>query len=540
MADLPGAAVADPELDVRRPSPVAERETATFARSGGAMVVSFFLQAALQFALVLVVTRALDAGGAGAFFEGLALFMIVTRWGALGADSGIVRAVPRLRVLGRSGELGTTIAVAVVPVAVVGVVAAVCVYAAADSLAGAFFDAGHRDVGAHELRLLAAFIPIWLCATVLLAAVRGFGDITFYAVQNAAVAAVRPPIVAAVAVAGLGAAGVTVGWALPTIAALAGAIVLLRRHLRRVDSTTAEPRRPLGAVIPEFWAYSLPRALAAVFTVTITWLDVLLVGRLSSTAEAGVYGVASRLYVVGAYALQAVGTAAAPQFSELIAAGRRRELERVYQLGTWWTMAISWPFYALMLVFPMTMMEAFFGSQYSGGGHALAVLGFAGLLDVGTGNSQAVLLMSGHSRFYAANTAAALAANVGLNLALVPRFGITGAAVAWAVSIAITNLAALLQVRYVMGVRPFGRGYPLIAAATLVCFAGVPLVVRTAAGSGLPAFAASIALASLCYLAALRRLRADLELGTLWRAFRPAQSGAAKWTERTTPGEDSR
>ena len=184
-------------------------------------------------------------------------------------------------------------------------------------------------------------------------------------------------------------------------------------------------------------------------------------------------------------------------------------------------MAISWPFYAVMLVFPTTMMETFFGTGYAEGGRALAILGFAGLLDVGTGNSQAVLLMSGHSRLYAANTAAALAANVGLNLVLVPRFGITGAAVAWAVSISITNLAALVQVRYAMGVRPFGRGYPRVAAAALVCFAAVPLLVRAAAGTEPAALGASIVLASALYVAALRRLRGVLELGTLWRAFRP-------------------
>jgi O-antigen/teichoic acid export membrane protein len=132
-----------------------------------------------------------------------------------------------------------------------------------------------------------------------------------------------------------------------------------------------------------------------------------------------------------------------------------------------------------------------------------------------------VLLLSGHSRLYAANTAAALAANIGLNLVLVPRFGITGAAVAWAVSISITNLAALLQVRYAMGVRPFGPGYPRVAAASIACFAAVPLMVRLVAGSGPGAFVVSILLAVAIYTVALRRLRDVLELGMLWRAFRP-------------------
>ena len=48
--------------------------------------------------------------------------------------------------------------------------------------------------------------------------------------------------------------------------------------------------------------------------------------------------------------------------------------------------------------------------------------------------------------------------NVLLNLWLIPAYGIVGAAVAWAVSLAAVNAARVLQVRSLIGALPVSRG----------------------------------------------------------------------------------
>ena len=68
-----------------------------------------------------------------------------------------------------------------------------------------------------------------------------------------------------------------------------------------------------------------------------------------------------------------------------------------------------------------------------------------------------VLTMSGRSALNFADNAAALVVNVALNLLLVPRFGLLGAAVSWSVAIVGVNAARVIQVRRLFGVSPFGR-----------------------------------------------------------------------------------
>ena len=52
------------------------------ARGGSLNLIGALASGLLQFALVVVVTRSLTKGGAGAFFEALAVFVILTNIGS--------------------------------------------------------------------------------------------------------------------------------------------------------------------------------------------------------------------------------------------------------------------------------------------------------------------------------------------------------------------------------------------------------------------------------------------------------------------------
>ena len=88
-----------------------------------------------------------------------------------------------------------------------------------------------------------------------------------------------------------------------------------------------------------------------------------------------------------------------------------------------------------------------------------------------------VLLMGGGSGWNLLVTGASLTSNVVLNLLLIPRYGMNGAAVAYAISIVFDNVATALLVWRLFGLHPFGRGYWLAVAGGTACYGGVGLVV---------------------------------------------------------------
>jgi O-antigen/teichoic acid export membrane protein len=69
-----------------------------------------------------------------------------------------------------------------------------------------------------------------------------------------------------------------------------------------------------------------------------------------------------------------------------------------------------------------------------------------------------MLVMSGRPGIQLVGNAATLALNLGLNLYLIPRYGVTGAAIAWAVSMVFINTLRVVAVAVTMHMVPLHEG----------------------------------------------------------------------------------
>ena len=481
-------------------------------------LVGLIAQAVMSFVLAVVVTRGLQARGAGVFFQAVALFSILAALAEFGAGAGVVRTIPRFRTLDRAGELRAVLRAAIWPVVGVAAAAATVLVLVAPAAARAF-DLGAD--GAGFLRLLAPFLPMAAATTVLLAATRALGTMVPYvAIENLAKPTLRPALAAGAIAAGFGPFLVTMAWAAPIALLFPLAVLAALRRLRRVEAGAGRSQVPARSVAGEFWRFAAPRGLAAAFQVTTVWLDVLLIGSMRSTGEAGIYAAVGRLATVGVFAIEAVRLAIAPAISGMLARDDREGAQELYRVGTWWLVAISWPLYLTMGIFAPVVL-GLFGPEFVRGQDALLVLSVAMLVSVGTGNVTVMLLMGGKSVWNLSNTIMSLGVNITLNLLLIPRLGMVGAAIAWFASIATNNVIPLIQVRSLLRVTPFGRGFAVVTVAAVLIFGGVGMTLRTVMGPTPLALGLSVLIAGALYAVVLYRARAALHLPV----FRDVASG---------------
>lgn len=486
-------------------------------------MVGFVASGVLGFVLTVVITRGLGEGGAGVFFTAVAVFTILSNVTELGADTGVVRYVSRLREQSRIVDLVPVVKVAIVPSLAAGTVAGVVAVAFAMPIADLFARDRSADV-ATFLRLIGPFLPFATVATVALSATRGFGSMRpFVAIEGVGKPALKPLLILLLGVGGLGTADVAVGWGIPEAIACAAALGALARLLPRTRGSGASQgvpvARPIGELAREFWRFSAPRGVAAAFQISVVWFDVLLLGRYRPSGDVGVYAAASRITTVGLFALQAIRLAIAPQISALLARDDRQGAQSVYQTATWWLMAVSWPLFMGLAVFAPVVLEVF-GPAFPRGDTALTILSLAMLVNLGTGNVTVVLLMGGKSSWNLVNTAVALALNVSLNIVLIPRYGMEGAAVAWAVSILVDNLLALTEVRVFLGMRPFGSGYLPVAGSATLCVGGVALLARALLGPSIGGLLLFVVVAAPLYAGVLWRIRTVLRLDAFMVSMR--------------------
>ena len=548
--------------DRARPAALS-REAGVVARGSALNVVAMTVGAVLGFALTVLVSRWLQPRETGALFELIALFTILSNTLELGADTGLTRWISRARAIGGIADVRRIVTVAIVPVLVVGTAVAATVWVAAPALAHGFLHGMDPVAATADFRIVAPLVPLGALSACVLAGARGFGRMWPYlAVEGLGKPALRLGLMLGALAIGWKLQGALIAWSLPVAAGLVvGWLILaglIRVELRAAWRSLSPPAggaaqpRPEGprATSPrlaagrhrsrgrgqhrvprqvamrlnarlagDFWRFAAPRGLAGTFQIVVIWLDILLVGALVSRYAAGVYAATSKLAVVGTFALEGTRLSIAPQLSALLARSERGRAADLYQSATRWLMLASWPVYVIFAIFPAVVL-GIFGPPYTAGAAALVVLSLAMLINLGTGNVTVVLLMSGKSSWNVVNALAALVVNIGLNLILVPRIGITGAAIAWAASIVVDNVAAVIEVWWMLGLAPFGRGYALVVAATAGCFGLTGLAARTLLGETLPGLILATAVGLIGYVAIAYAARARLQLAELSTVFR--------------------
>jgi O-antigen/teichoic acid export membrane protein len=229
---------------------------------------------------------------------------------------------------------------------------------------------------------------------------------------------------------------------------------ILARRIRR-----ELPPGPVRHRLREWAGASLPMAGTDLATLALAYVDVLLVGLFLPAEDVAVYFAATRLLQFVVFAPYAASAASAQRFADAQARGDRTLLgalvHRTARLTALLTMVAG---AGVALAAPELL--SLFGPGFATSLPVLAIL-IAGVLAQGLcGPAEDVLTMLGAERTCALLSAACLVPAVALNLVLIPRYGVGGAAVAMAATgfLRAACLAAAAELR--LGVRTHVFGGP--------------------------------------------------------------------------------
>jgi O-antigen/teichoic acid export membrane protein len=196
---------------------------------------------------------------------------------------------------------------------------------------------------------------------------------------------------------------------------------------------------------------------AALAATGLIWVDTLLLGALTDQRHVGSYNVATRLVMLAVFVMAPINAAFTPHMAHLLHRGERAEAARAYGTASRWILGLSMPAFVVLVVFPNQLLT-YFGKGYAAAAAVTVILAFGQLVSAAAGPCGTVLNMSGRVGLNMVDNVAVLVVNVVLNLVLIPRYGIVGAAVAWSASLVAVNIAKVLQAYLVVGIRAAGAG----------------------------------------------------------------------------------
>ena len=229
--------------------------------------------------------------------------------------------------------------------------------------------------------------------------------------------------------------------------ALTVSLFLTRRSLSLEVSATDPAYRT------RYWLrVALPFLLVGTLEIVNMRVDLLMLGLLRSSGEVGIYNAVMQGANTGTFVLVAVGMVSAPTLARLYSRGDTAGFRRTAKRGAQIALVGTIPIVAVLVFGGEFLLGALFGSEFVVGSTALAILAAAQLVNVGTGPVGTSLSMTGNQREAAIGAAIAAAINLILNALLIPKFGMEGAAIASAVSLAVWNVLLVVLMRLKTGI----------------------------------------------------------------------------------------
>lgn len=161
----------------------------------------------------------------------------------------------------------------------------------------------------------------------------------------------------------------------------------------------------------------------------LTRLDTIMVGSMRSTDDAGIYGAASHASEIILMAWNSLIIVAMPMISRYYAAGDMPRMIRTCRLVSLVSLGFSLPAMIVMILWGREILFLY-GPAFAEGYSVLVILLVGRVIFAACAVTGVTLSMTRHETTTALVFAAALVLNVVLNLVLIPRWGMEGAAVA--------------------------------------------------------------------------------------------------------------
>lgn len=188
-------------------------------------------------------------------------------------------------------------------------------------------------------------------------------------------------------------------------------------------------------------------ALIETFTLNA---DVILVGLMLDLESSGLYFNAFRTAGLMTLFTFAIELVIAPMVAEHYHSGAMRKAQAITALCAWAGFVFSLVIFALFLFFGEFILSLF-GPSYAEGTLVLLLLAFGLLFDAVTGPSKIVMMMTGHERAYVAIFGAIMGIGFLVQIAVIPIWGIVGAAAVNMGARILAQIAIALWCRYRIG-----------------------------------------------------------------------------------------
>jgi O-antigen/teichoic acid export membrane protein len=417
----------------------------------------------LDYGIQVSVARHLGPSEYGLINLGFSILLVVTSLSLLGFHVGVTRYIAYYMAKRDYGRINKVIVSGLKCIVPTSIVFGTLLFTLRSFVANDIFKKPDLEI---IIAIFAFTAPFFALAELFYACLRGFKKATFAVLSREICRrAITFAIVSICFLLGFGLKSAIVAYSAGVMGFNLMAFYYLNFRTFRISRISKCTHR----VSKELFLYSWPLIFSFILIQINSRIGTILIGYFRGAEEVGLYNAALPLSQIISIFLSIVLFMFMPVMSELYSKSKYEQIKGVFKDITRWAFIPSCIAFVILFVFPEPVLCTVFGSNFIHARDALRILAFAFFVNAIFGPVGALLLAMGQSKRYFVCDVVGLSTSITLSVILIPRSGITGAAYAILVSMAIVNSMRLGFVYWHIKVHPFSLNYLKLAVPSLIC-----------------------------------------------------------------------
>lgn len=438
------------------------------ARGAGVSSAGQGIGRIMGYATQVALARMYGPAQLGFYALGVIFVQLANILAQFGMDNSVLRYVAHYRAEKDTSRVRGTILLALCIPFAVSLVLSGSLFLGSGLLAERVFDKPFLE---SIFRTFSLAIPFFTVMSMALWATQGFQTVK-YATY---VEHVLRPLINLVLVVTFYLLGVQIlGAVAAYVLSMTAGSALALYYLYRIFPKLVSRETPAKFEARQLFNVSGPMLVANATAYVNAWAMIGLLGIFAPAREVGIYDAAARTAALSSLALIAFGGIFSPMVSALYRRNSLQHLGYLYQDVSRWVFTASLAIF-LVTVFMGKEVLAVFGDQFVPGWPAMVVIAGAQLFGASVGLTGRVLAMTGRQKVVMRARLASAFTSLAAGVALIPLYGIIGAAVATAAGLVVANALTVLSVRRLLGVWPYSRQFLKPLVAGLLAVGGVLL-----------------------------------------------------------------
>ncbi len=437
------------------------------AKSSFIVLLGVFSSKLFTFLYKFIVARNFGKETYGLFSLSVIIMSIGIMLATLGIQEGISRYIPLYRGKHEMRKISYLLRNSLFTLALSGILVGILLFFLKTIIATRLY---HEPLLIPYLSAFSFLIPLTVILYVLLATFRGFEKIGWYSFFNNIVQNfTRLALLIIFIILGWSNA-IILSYVLATCVTLVLAYVVLRRVIPDIFVRPLLTQEVRSTIRREIFTYSWPLMFFGIIAYVFTWTDSLIIAYYKGVGEVGLYNAAVPLATLLLFIPDIFVQLFFPLITRHYAHKEHDLIKELSKQVEKWIFALNVPIFLIALIFPGAFIKLFFGSEFLVAASALRMLAIGNLFISLIIVPSSLLAMVGKSKVILTNMIILGIVNIVLNLLLVPKYGLNGAAFATMVSSILLSILYFIQVQRYLSFVPLRKKMLMIALAPLLPF----------------------------------------------------------------------